>query len=139
MARGVCSLNGDGSLTGVVEHTEIGRENGIIVGRGPDGKRCELAGDELVSMNLWGFSPSIFDAAEREFRAFFAARSEEPKAEFYVPSLVDTMVNRGEASVRVLQSDDEWFGVTYRRDKPMAVAKIRSLVEAGVYPERLWG
>lgn len=130
VARGVCSSAPDGTLASVVERT------GIAAADVGPGKR--YSGEEIVSMNCWGFTPALFGGLERQFREFLAARASDPKAEFYLPGAVSDMIGRGEARVGVLPTDSTWFGVTYREDKPRVEAAIAALVRAGKYPEKLF-
>jgi hypothetical protein len=97
-----------------------------------------FGGDETVSMNCWGFSPRLFAGLDAQFCAFLAARTGEPKAEFYLPAAVSALIARGEAEVRVLPTASAWFGVTYREDKPRVMAAILERVRSGSYPERLF-
>jgi NDP-sugar pyrophosphorylase family protein len=131
VARGVTTAGPGGELRTVVEET------GIAAGDVGAGRK--FSGDEIVSMNCWGFTPAMFPGLETQFREFLAARGNEPKAEFYLPAAVSTMIARGEARVRVLPTDSTWFGVTYREDKPRVEAAIAELVHAGLYPATLWG
>lgn len=141
VSRGLCGLGPDGRLASVTEHTAIEEAGGRFVSRGgaAPGAELELGGGELVSMNFWGFTPAVFGLALPRFRAFLAEGRGSPKAEFYLPSLVDELVRRGEASVSVLPTPEAWFGLTYREDAPAARARIAELVRAGAYPSPLWG
>lgn len=133
VARGICETDKDGKLTSVVEHTSIEKKDGVISAAG---KIC--SGDETVSMNMWGFKPSIFGHLEKELRLFLAEYINDPKREFFLPSVVNDLSARGDVGVNVLRNDASWFGVTYKEDRVMAVDRIKALVDAGVYPERLW-
>ena len=97
-----------------------------------------FSGDEIVSMNCWGFSPRLFPALDEQFREFLALRGDDPKAEFYLPAAVSEMIARGKAKVRVLPTEASWFGVTYRDDKPRVVAALAELVNRGLYPAKLF-
>jgi len=130
VSRGVCTLDGTGALRSIVEQSGIAREE-----VGPD---RTYPGETIVSMNCWGFTPALFDGLDAQFREFLAARGSEPKSEFYLPAAVSTMIARGEAVVQVLPTGSQWFGVTYREDKPRVEAAIADLVRLGKYPERLW-
>ena len=139
VARGVCEVDGSGMLRRVVERTRIERTaDGIVFTEGT-GTRHPLTGNECVSMNMWGLTPALFPALEREFRGFIAHAGLDPKAECYLPAVIDTLVGEGAATVRVLESPEAWFGVTYPQDKGVVVQGIRRLVDAGAYPGRLWG
>jgi len=98
-----------------------------------------LTGDEIVSMNLWGFQPSIFSHLQAQFARFLQSCGHEPKTEFFIPSVVDELIRSGQASVKVLPTDDSWFGITYRGDRAIATRCMRDLIDKGIYPERLWG
>ena len=89
-------------------------------------------------MNLWGFQPSIFTSIQSQFGRFLREHGRENSAELYIPSVVDEVVTAGKATVRVLPTNEPWFGVTYRADKALATASMRRLIDAGVYPEKLW-
>jgi len=130
VSRGVCTVDRTGALQSIVEQTGIAADE-VGVGR-------RYAGDTVVSMNCWGFTPALLAGLDTQFREFLAGRGAEPKAEFYLPAAVSTMVARGEATVRVLPTESAWFGVTYREDKPRVEAAIAELVRAGRYPARLW-
>lgn len=130
VARGVTDAAANGELRSIVEQTGIAAEE---VGPGR-----KYSGEEIVSMNCWGFTPAVFAGLDAQFREFLAARGNEPKAEFYLPAAVSTMIARGEAIVRVLPTNATWFGVTYREDKPRVEAAIAALVQAGQYPGKLW-
>jgi hypothetical protein len=103
----------------------------------PDGNLTLLTGNELVSMNIWGFTPAIFPALREYFAHFVTEHRNDPTAEAFLPSFVDAQINAGNARVRVLQTSDPWFGVTYRDDLPRVAASIRALIAAGEYPGRL--
>ena len=98
----------------------------------------QLTGDELVSMNMWGFPPAIFPQLRERFHAFLERSGSELKSENYVPSTVNELVSSGQARVKVLRTNDAWFGVTYREDRPRVVDSIAALVKKGKYPEKLW-
>jgi NDP-sugar pyrophosphorylase family protein len=138
VSRGVCTVDAEGNLTGMVERTQIERVNGTIVFH--DGGADEpLAEDTPVSMNLFGFTPDYFEHSEAYFKEFLAANIENLKSEFFIPLMVNKVINEGTATMRVLKTTSNWFGVTYKEDKPQLMAKIEELIEAGVYPRNLWG
>jgi NDP-sugar pyrophosphorylase family protein len=126
VSRGLCSVGNGGRLLAVVERTGIRPED---VGPG-----AGLSGDESVSMNCWAFDPRLFPGLDRRFRTFLAERGTEPTAEFYLPAAVSDLIAAGEATVEVLPTQANWFGVTYREDKPRVAAALRALVDAGEYP-----
>ena len=102
------------------------------------GQVHSLTGDEVVSLNLWGFTPSIFEHLRRELVSFLKEQGQNEKAEFFIPTVVNTLVGSGEAKLRVLRTPDSWFGVTYREDRPRVAQSVRELIQRGDYPERLW-
>lgn len=138
VARGVCDVGTDGYLREVVERTRIEERGGVIGFENGDSGFQPLPGDSIVSMNLWGFTPAIFPELESGFRTFLREKGDDPRAEFYLPSVVDRLVRSGRATVKVLPSEARWFGVTYREDHAAAVREVRERVRAGEYPERLW-
>ncbi|MDA0991393.1 MAG: NTP transferase domain-containing protein [Verrucomicrobia bacterium] len=134
VARGLCTTNADGYLTSVEELTNIVQtDQGIVC----DDRK--LSGKELVSMNLWGFKPAFFAHLHSEFAAFLKDHGDNPRAEYFVPTVVNTLIDRGAASCTVLQTPDKWAGVTYPQEKADVEATIRALIDQGVYPESLWG
>ncbi len=139
VARGVCEVGPDGFLTGVVERLKIEPDGEAIVDRAADGGVLVLPESTVVSMNFWGFTPLYFEQAREEFRSFLRARGGDPKAEMYIPLVVNDMVRTGQATVKVLPTTARWFGVTYREDKPRVMAELEALVQAGEYPRSLWG
>lgn len=138
VARGICQCDQDMSLQEVVEHTDICVKDGELIGIDSDGNQQILTGKEIASMNLWGFGPSIFAHLKTQFADFLKARGQEEKSEFYIPSVVDSLISQSMAKVKVLTSEASWFGVTYPGDKATVVAQIANLVEKGLYPENLW-
>ncbi|PWB07060.1 nucleotidyltransferase [Paramuribaculum intestinale] len=138
VARGVCSTK-DGNLESVVERTAISYDKeGRIVFTDENGTEQTLDPATPVSMNLWGFTPDYFDYSEREFRRFLDRYINTPKSEFFIPLAIDTLIKSGEASVKVLDTDSKWFGVTYAADRPGVVEKFAQLHADGTYPEKLF-
>ncbi|MCM1316752.1 MAG: nucleotidyltransferase [Bacteroides sp.] len=139
VARGVCSTK-DGLLTDVVERTSIGYRaaDHAITFTDENGVEQVLEPNTPVSMNLWGFTPDYFEFSDREFRRFLDADINTPKAEYFIPRAIDTLINSGEATVRVLDTDSKWFGVTYAADRPGVVEKFASLHADGTYPSPLF-
>ncbi len=131
--RGICSLK-DGNLQSVEEYTSIGVDaDGALRGENLACERVPLSKDAVVSMNFWGFSPAIFEPLEARFEAFVQARGGEEKSEYYLPSLVDSLIQEGAVECPVLQTESPWFGVTYPEDKARVVESIQKLTDAGVY------
>ena len=140
VARGVCEVGADGMLTGIVERTRI--EKGPPPRFTEDGGKSwtELPGDTMVSMNVWGFKPSLLDRAQERFPGFLdRTLSENPmKAEYLLPTLVGQLIEEREVKVRALSSGDKWYGVTYREDKPAVSDAIARMTAEGLYPDSLW-
>lgn len=137
VTRGVCEVAG-GYLSRVTERMQIGWNNDGKVEYQEDNKSFPLTGDELVSMNFWGFSPALFDALEQEFRLFLKESGSGMKTEFLIPSVVDSLISSGKIRVKIRESSASWFGVTYPADKPLVKKSLSDLVERGVYPSPLW-
>ena len=140
VARGVCEETADHYLTQVTERTKI--EKGEPPRFTEDNGRTwtDLSADTIVSMNMWGFTRSFLDEALARFPAFLdKTLAENPeKGEYFLPTVVSQLINEGKARVKVLRSEDKWYGVTYREDKPTVVAAIAEKTAAGLYPDRLW-
>ena len=140
VARGVCSTDDSGNLTSVVERTAISYNPAHeIVFTDENGVEQKLCPNTPVSMNLWGFTPDYFDFSDREFRRFLDRDLNTPKAEFFIPLCIDTLIRNGEATVKVLDTDSRWFGVTYAADRPGVVEKFAQLHSEGTYPTPLFG
>lgn len=137
VARGVCHVSDDGYLKDVEELKTIARQ-GTRITNIQAGQETVLSGGELVSMNMWGFTPRIFPQLCKYFKRFLKSYGEDLNAECYIPATVNSLIQDGQTRVRVLCSDDTWFGVTYREDRPLVVQSIGRLIEQGAYPRRLW-
>ena len=137
VSRGVCATDKMGFLTDVVERTAIENKNGHVVYQ-DNGVDVEIPFETPVSMNMWGFTPEYFTYAEEAFKAFLTENAQELKAEFYIPTVVNDMIKAGKATCQVLDTTAKWFGVTYADDRQMVVDKIQALVDAGVYPNKLF-
>ena len=138
VARGVCAKNEAGMLTDVVERTEIMRVDGTICYKDENGEWQPVGEETPVSMNFWGFTPDYFNYAEAQFVDFLKENIDKPKSEFFIPLVVDTLINSGKATCEVLDTTAKWFGVTYAADRPGTVEKIQALVDAGEYPNKLF-
>lgn len=139
VTRGVASVDENGNLTGVRETGGLVKTADGAAYDGPDGKKVAIDVSTPVSMNMWGFTPEIFDALDEGFRAFLKENETNLKAEYLLPSVVDTLIKTGKAYVKVLTTPDKWFGVTYKADKEVVVKSFQKLIEDGVYPEKLYG
>ena len=133
VSRGVCQTSNDGYLIGMTERTSIGRTANGIEYKDDDGSMHPLPADATVSMNLFGFTPDYFVESEKLFVDFLKAHGSEMKSEYYIPFAVNTFLNSGYATMRVLQTSAQWFGVTYKEDRPMVVERLKRLHEEGVY------
>jgi NDP-sugar pyrophosphorylase family protein len=138
VARGVCHVSDDGDLKDITELKSIEREGPRITNIDAHGKETVLSGDELVSMNMWGFTPQIFPQLYEHFRRFLKQYGNDPNAECYIPSSVNALIQAGLARVKVLRTGDVWFGVTYREDHPRVLQNVGRLIEQGTYPRGLW-
>jgi len=138
VSRGVCKTTTDSYLESVVELTRIEPSEQGIHYTDAAGQAHPLSGKELVSLNMWGFTPSIFRSIREQFAAFLAAHGQDPKAEFFIPSVINEIVNQRESKVKVLRTPASWFGITYKEDRPRVVESIRNLVSSGEYPNPLW-
>lgn len=141
VARGICRVNGDRELSEITERTMIAkRESGIAYSEDGGSTWIPVDGETLVSMNMWGFTKSTLDEIESGFPAFLEkGLKENPlKCEYFLPSVVSSLLEEGRASAAVLESEDKWYGVTYKEDKPVVEGAIQALKDAGVYPQKLW-
>lgn len=137
VARGVCSLARDDFLDGVTEVQNIRRQDGWITGRTPDGVPVELSGQEMVSMNLWGFTPPVIDLLRRQFRRFLEYWGADPEREYFLSTSISRQIEIEATRVKVLHAPDTWFGVTHAADRERSQAILRERVASGAYPDRL--
>lgn len=137
VSRGVCTVDSEGNLQGMVERTKIERVDGTIVFHDL-GTDEPLAENTPVSMNLFGFTPDYFTHSEEYFKVFLKENIDNLKSEFFIPLMVNKMISEGTATMRVLETSSKWFGVTYKEDKPQLMQKIEELIAAGEYPRNLW-
>lgn len=138
VTRGICQVAEDGTLEKVTETYEIEKKENGIHASDEDGNPVRLSPKQHVSMNMWGFPPSFLDELERGFPEFLRNLPEgDIKSEYLLPKVVDQLIHSGRIAVKVLETRDKWFGVTYKEDKEAVVRAVRALVRDGVYPERL--
>ncbi|MEI6286139.1 MAG: sugar phosphate nucleotidyltransferase [Bacillota bacterium] len=136
VARGICEITA-GKLTAVTELTKI--EPCSSGARNIEtGAECALSGDEIISMNMWGFTPTVFAKLELLFREFLVANSNASTTEFYLPVAIDTLIRTNTAEVAALTTPEQWFGITYRQDRQLVTDRLTELVIAGKYPEQLF-
>ncbi len=140
VSRGVCQADSEGYLNSVVERTHIEKQGERIVYTEDGSNFAEIPAGSLVSMNMWGLRPSVFAELKSRFTQFLKneAVSNPMKAEFYIPMVMDELINEGKATIKVLPTKERWFGVTYMEDKPALVASLKALKAEGLYPEKVW-
>jgi NDP-sugar pyrophosphorylase family protein len=126
VSRGICSVDGEGRLLEITERTSIARRADRVI-EAEGNPLLALTGEEPVSMNFWGFTPDLFAKLERLFEEFLEERGEDPKAEFYLPAAVSSLIAAGEVMVTMLGTPDAWYGLTYPEDKPAVVEALASL------------
>jgi dTDP-glucose pyrophosphorylase len=138
VARGVCRTDEREHLKGVRELTKIERDGAGAKNTAATGPGIRLTGDEVVSMNFWGFTPDVFGRLRDQFTEFLKLNGCHLTAECYIPSTVNELIVAGQMEVKVLRTGDSWFGVTYREDRPRVVESIQQLIARGAYPQKLW-
>jgi UTP-glucose-1-phosphate uridylyltransferase len=138
VSRGVCDVDKDFNLISVTERTKIGRDEKGVAYRNENDQPVYINDKSIVSMNFWGFTPIFFEYLETHFKEFIKSNTINSKAELYLPFVVDELVKQKQAGVKVLRSADRWFGVTYKEDKPLVVARVAELIKSGNYPKSLW-
>lgn len=138
VSRGECFVNDDGHLEGVVERTHIEKTTDGIIRKDDQGNQTKMNIDAMVSMNFWGFTPKFFEALEKEFHHFLTDSSKELKSEFFMPSVVNTLLQSDTGNVKVITCDARWMGVTYGDDKQKVWDAVAKMKVAGTYPKKLW-
>ena len=138
VARGICTVTDDGFLSTVVERTKIQRFGDVVKYSDNDDKWIEISARSIVSMSMWGFTPSFVGELERGFLTFLKGHITDPETEYYIPNIVNELLEDHKATVRVLPTDEKWLGVTYQQDKPEVKAAIADRISMGIYPEKLW-
>ncbi len=137
--RGVCEMDENNYLTNVVERHKVKQEGNVATYEHEDGTKGELPLNALVSMNFWGFHPNIFEILRQDFIAFVKENKDQPRAEFYIPLVANRLIKEDILKIEVLPSNEQWYGVTYREDKPRVEEAFEQLVENGHYPKQgLW-
>ncbi|HKG68518.1 MAG TPA: sugar phosphate nucleotidyltransferase [Segetibacter sp.] len=140
VSRGVCEVDGENNLTAINERTKIYRnEQGKITYEDENGGLHEVNEDSFVSMNFWAFAPNVFELLEESFHKFLDANITNPKAEFFIPVLGDDLIKSGKGVIKVIPTNAQWFGVTYKEDAPFVLADINKLIQSGEYVNSLWG
>lgn len=138
VSRGVCTVDQDNHLSSIHECTKVYFKNKQIVYE-ENGQEFPLTPERRVSMNFWGFTPKIFQLSAQLFKEFALANANDPKAEFFITLVSDDIIKNREANFKVIPTQSQWFGVTYKEDKPIVQENINKLIEAGNYPSNLWG
>jgi len=138
VSRGVCTTDSNSYLQTVIERTKIERMNGIVCYQDETGKDVAVDENLPVSMNFWGFTPDFFENVENLMTGFFSGEITNAKAEFYIPTAVNSLIIDKKATCKVLPTSAEWFGVTYPGDKPMVMQQLKELTSNGKYPSPLW-
>lgn len=138
VSRGVCECTEKRMLKRIVERTKIEKTDEAVVYFDESERPVALTGDEMVSMNFWGFQPTIFNSLQSQFSNFLNQSGNDPEAEFLIPTAIDNLIRTGDARVKVLKTQDCWFGITYREDRASAIRNINKLIKKGIYPRKLW-
>ncbi len=138
VSRGECTIDKNGFLTDVTERVRIVIIDGVLKSENQENEMIPIDENTIVSMNFWGFTPKCFEFGDELFLEFLDNNRNNLKAEFYLPTIVNQMIASKKASVKVLQSQSKWFGVTYSDDKKKTKEEISKLKEKGVYPKKLW-
>lgn len=138
VSRGQCYVNDKNELTDVVERTHIEKIDGKIYRKNEQEELVVMEDNTTVSMNFWGFTPKFLDALENDFVSFMKERSEELKSEFFIPTVVNNIIQSKKGAVKVLKSEAKWYGVTYAEDKPVVTKAITELKKEAIYPKHLW-
>ena len=138
VSRGICGEDNNNNLVKIVETLKIIKRGNEIISIENDGSETSLTGNEIASMNNWGFKPSVFEQLEKRFSQFLKTEIDKPKSEMYIPSVVFDLIDDKVATVKVLEANSPWFGVTYKEDKPFVIEKINTLIANSEYPGKLW-
>ena len=138
VTRGVCKVDANNKLADVTETFEIELKDGVLNAVDESGNKRDIDIDDIVSMNMWGLTPKFLDILEEGFPKFLSNMTNELKNEYILPSVIDEAIKDGRISVEVLKSHDKWFGVTYKEDKEIVVNSIRTLVDKGGYPDKIF-
>lgn len=138
VSRGICSVDENAILTGIVERTHIEQQGKRIIFLDENNEQVDLSGNEVVSMNFWGFTPAVLPYFRELFHEFLILKGSELKSEFYIPYAVNQLIESAIVKVKVLESSAQWFGVTYQADRPHVQERISALYQAGSYPVTMW-
>jgi len=137
VSRGVCSVDKNNFLTGIIERTKVYKENGKVYYEEAD-QKIEMPDDTTVSMNFWCFDRSFFELTEKLFNEFLQKDGKNPKSEFFIPIVADHYIKTGRGKIKMITTPSQWFGVTYKEDAPVVKQSLGKLIAEGKYPEKLW-
>ena len=137
VSRGVCSVDKNNFLTGIIERTKVYKENGKVYYEEAD-QKIEMPDDTTVSMNFWCFDRSFFELTEKLFNEFLQKDGKDPKSEFFIPIVADHYIKTGRGKIKMITTPSQWFGVTYKEDAPVVKQSLGKLIAEGKYPEKLW-
>jgi len=138
VSRGECSVDKNDFLTGVTERTHIEKANGVLKYKDENDHLFQISEETIVSMNFFGFTPKYFELSESLFEEFLTKNYKEPKAEFFIPLVINHIIVNKLATMKVLKSNARWFGVTYKQDKDYVTSEIQKLKDSDIYPINLW-
>jgi UTP-glucose-1-phosphate uridylyltransferase len=138
VSRAECEISPDGLLTGITERLQIKREGEKIVYVDAGGNPAEISENATVSMNMWGFMPSLFDHLEEDLLRFLASDAGSLKAEFLLPNVIDRLIKSSKVEIPVIRTDSKWFGMTYSEDREMVRQKLKELVDERIYTTPIW-
>jgi UTP-glucose-1-phosphate uridylyltransferase len=138
VSRGICEVDKNNFMTSIVERTEIKKDNNSIIFKDENNDWIELTGDEIVSMNMFAFKNTVFNKYREYFKSFLMTKGNDLKSEFYLPSVVDELIKSKEGKVKIVETNEQWFGLTYMEDKAIVAERIAELVKQGKYPSKLW-
>ncbi|MDP2423595.1 MAG: sugar phosphate nucleotidyltransferase [Bacteroidales bacterium] len=138
VSRGVCNTDSNGFLLEITEHTKIAPTKDSIIYMDENDHAVAINPEAVVSMNFWGFTPRFFDHLERSFTEFIKENAQTITGELYIPTVVNQLISRGEASIQVLESNASWFGITYREDRNRAIEQLKKLISSGEYSDMRW-
>jgi len=138
VSRGICKVDSENNLVEITERHGIARTGTEISFKDESGAAIAVDENTPASMNFWGFHPSLFEHLESQFKFFLDEKKDQPKSEFYIPSVVFDLIASGQIQAKVLQADSPWFGVTYPEDKAFVVEQVKRLTDEGAYPKKLW-
>jgi UTP-glucose-1-phosphate uridylyltransferase len=137
VSRGVCQVDENNNLTNITERTKIEKTNNFISYIDDNGNTVKISDNSIVSMNFWGFTPDYFEFSKKMFVDFLNKNGNDNNAEFYIPTVVNNLINNRQAEVKVLKTTAKWFGITYAQDKIQTISNIRKLIEKGEYPQKI--